>query len=571
MKKFEETFRLKSENKYPFVRFVRAEYSRSENKLLIYFLATAQAVDGGILSDAVKEDIVNTIVPLLPDEITFSVKYIKVHADEETVRVRLMQAITKYVGVAAQAIKPEDVLVRVDEYVIDVRIKAQKAYFSLLNAEDVRDNVVSYLNDNFVENVNYEIIEKYITEEEKRKISEKSLKTVENAGLNCNISVNDDGTVKEDGNHVFTDLIDPSQDTVVLYEQVRQIKATPVENLVGKAYMNVLPMYIGDIKDTLETATVCGKVAGLEKREYKNKNYGLNLPTGGRFKKNTTDEKLPMYSFFIDDTTGKLAVVYFAKDTNVNALDLSLREGADVVISGKLGERNGIRQILADKMWLADVDYSTIKTELPAKPVSKNYYLVHPEKYFEESQCGMDELMDGKKEVAPYLKGKTFVVFDLETTGLDIGRCKIVQIGSYKIVDGKIVETFSTLVNPGCHIPEDTSAIHGLYDKDVENAPDFKEIVADFYKFSRGATLVGHNAFGFDYPILVRLAKECGYNFDNPVLDTRVIAKNQYRLPSYNLQNLSKYFGIDLECAHNADFDAIATAKLFLILAEKLK
>ena len=107
MKKFEETFRLKSENKYPFVRFVRAEYSRSENKLLIYFLATAQAVDGGILSDAVKEDIVNTIVPLLPDEITFSVKYIKVHADEETVRVRLMQAITKYVGVAAQAIKPE--------------------------------------------------------------------------------------------------------------------------------------------------------------------------------------------------------------------------------------------------------------------------------------------------------------------------------------------------------------------------------------------------------------------------------------------------------------------------------
>lgn len=285
MKKFEETFRLKSENKYPFVRFVRAEYSRSENKLLIYFLATAQAVDGGILSDAVKEDIVNTIVPLLPDEITFSVKYIKVHADEETVRVRLMQAITKYVGVAAQAIKPEDVSVRVDEYVIDVRIKAQKAYFSLLNTEDLRDNVVSYLNDNFVENVNYEIIEKYITEEEKRKISEKSLKTVENAGLNCNISVNDDGTVKEDGNHVFTDLIDPSQDTVVLYEQVRQIKATPVENLVGKAYMNVLPMYIGDIKDTLETATVCGKVAGLEKREYKNKNFGLNLPTGGSHKR----------------------------------------------------------------------------------------------------------------------------------------------------------------------------------------------------------------------------------------------------------------------------------------------
>ena len=132
--------------------------------------------------------------------------------------------------------------------------------------------------------------------------------------------------MKEDGNDVFSDLIDPSDDTIVIYGDARQIKATALENLVGKAYMNVLPMYISDIKDTMEAATVCGRVVGLEKREYRNKNFGLNLPTGGRFKKNTTDEKLPMYTFTIDDTTGKLSVVYFARDTKVNALDLSLRD-----------------------------------------------------------------------------------------------------------------------------------------------------------------------------------------------------------------------------------------------------
>lgn len=91
--------------------------------------------------------------------------------------------------------------------------------------------------------------------------------------------------MKEDGNDVFSDLIDPSDDTIVFYGDARQIKATALENLVGKAYMNVLPMYISDIKDTMEAATVCGRVVGLEKREYRNKNFGLNLPTGGRFKR----------------------------------------------------------------------------------------------------------------------------------------------------------------------------------------------------------------------------------------------------------------------------------------------
>ena len=126
-----------------------------------------------------------------------------------------------------------------------------------------------------------------------------------------------------------------------------------------------------------------------------------------------------------------------------------MRDEKNVVISGKLSDRNGSKQIMVDKMWLADVDYSTIKTELPQKSANKNYYLVRPEKYFEESQSSMDDLLGGEKEVAPYLKGKTFVVFDLETTGLDVQHCMVVQLGSYKIVDGKIVETFNTLSYPG--------------------------------------------------------------------------------------------------------------------------
>ena len=571
MKKFDIEFKKLTNNKYPFLRFVRAEYSVGDNNLILHFLASAQAIDSGVLSDSVKDDIIIEVVNLVPDEITFAIKYTKVFADEETVRVILTQALKKYIGIAVSMIKPDDVSVVVNDYVIDIKIKAQKAYSSMIKTEDVKEKIVDYLNENFVENINFEVVDKYISDEEKKKIAEKSLKTVENAGFSCDIKVNEDGTIKEDENDVFSDLIDPFEDTIVIYGDARQIKATALENLVGKAYMNVLPMYISDIKDTMESATVCGRVIGLEKREYRNKNYGLDLPKGGRFKKNTTDEKLPMYTFTIDDTTDKLAVVYFAKDTTVNAIDLSLRDEKSVVVSGKLNERNGAKQIMVDKMWLADVDYSTIKTELPQKSASKNYYLVHPEKYYEESQGSISELLSGTKEVAPYLKGKSFVVFDFETTGLDVQHCMVVQLGSYKIVDGKIVETFNTLINPCCHIPEATSAIHGIYDNDVLTAPEFKDVLPDFFKFTRGATLVGHNACGYDLPILTRLSKESGYNFDNPVLDTLILAKQYYRLPSYKLENLAKHFNISLDNAHNADFDAIATAKLFIILAEKLK
>lgn len=571
MKKFDIEFKKLTNNKYPFLRFVRAEYSVGDNNLILHFLASAQAIDSGVLSASVKDDIVKEVVNLVPDEITFAIKYTKVFADEETVRVILTQALKKYIGIAVSMIKPDDVSVVVNDYVIDIKIKAQKAYSSMIKTEDVKEKIVDYLNENFVENINFEVVEKYISDEEKKKIAEKSLKTVENAGFSCDIKVNEDGTIKEDENDVFSDLIDSFEDTIVIYGEARQIKATALENLVGKAYMNVLPMYISDIKDTMESATVCGRVIGLEKREYRNKNYGLDLPKGGRYKKNTTDEKLPMYTFTIDDTTDKLAVVYFAKDTTVNAIDLSLRDEKSVVISGKLNERNGAKQIMVDKMWLADVDYSTIKTELPQKSASKNYYLVHPEKYYEESQGSISELLSGTKEVAPYLKGKTFVVFDFETTGLDVQHCMVVQLGSYKIVDGKIVETFNTLINPRCHIPEDSSKIHGIYDNDVLTAPEFKDVLPDFFKFTRGATLVGHNACGYDLPILTRLSKESGYNFDNPVLDTLILAKQYYRLPSYKLENLAKHFNISLDNAHNADFDAIATAKLFIILAEKLK
>jgi exonuclease, DNA polymerase III, epsilon subunit family len=224
----------------------------------------------------------------------------------------------------------------------------------------------------------------------------------------------------------------------------------------------------------------------------------------------------------------------------------------------------------ADKIWLAELDFSQINREKEKKTVSQKYQIVMPEKYIEVEQAAILDYLDKPKDVPELLKGKTYVAFDLETTGLDVNSVMIVQLGAAKISDGKVVETFQTLVNPVCHIPEDATAVHGITDDMVLSAPEFYEVLPDFYKFTRGATLVGQNIFGYDMPILNRFAKLYGYEFDNPIMDTLIMAKSKIRLPRYNLDMLCKHFDVSLSNAHKADCDALATAKCFIKLASIL-
>lgn len=572
MKKFDAAFRAATDNKYPYLRFVRAEFSASGNNLIVYFIASAEAIDGGVLNDGVKTEIVQALVPLIDErDITFSVKYVKVSADVETVKSKFLQAVVKYVPVTSDTFDEDSIAVSVNDYLINIVVTVPRAVFSLLSPDGVREKIVEDLYGNFVENISFEVVEKYISAEEKQKIIQNSIETINNSGVTSNIKVDVNGNVKDETKPLLADEFDNLNDAIVMYRQSRQIKAAPVTTVVGKAYMNVMPMYISDVCDTFESATLCGTVTGFQRKEYKNKNFGAEPDKpNARFKKNTEDETLPMYSFTLDDTTGKMAVVYFGRSMKNDVFGTMVDEGTSIVVSGKISARNGSRQIIVDKLWTADIDFDTVVTDMPSKKESKKYHTVIPEKFIEEKQYDVDDVLGQTKETPEFLRGKTFVVFDLETTGLDVTKCSIVQLGAYKIVDGKIVEYFGTLVNPDCHIPEGSTAIHGITDADVVSSPEIADVIPDFYKFTRGATLVGHNLFGYDLPILSRVAKDNGYVFDNSALDTYIIVKSQYSLPSYNLEKLAKHFDFNLTHAHNADFDAIATARLFIMLAERL-
>ena len=167
-----------------------------------------------------------------------------------------------------------------------------------------------------------------------------------------------------------------------------------------------------------------------------------------------------------------------------------------------------------------------------------------------------------------YVTGKTFVVFDFETTGLDTQNDTPIELGALKVVDGVFTEKFSTLINPQRSISKEITKLTHICDADVANAPKFNEIVGDFYKFTRGAILVGHNV-EFDLGFLKRLGQENSYNFyDNETLDTYALARKYIHSVNYKLETVAQYFNIKEIGYHRAFNDVFVTAKVLLKLAE---
>jgi DNA polymerase III subunit epsilon len=170
----------------------------------------------------------------------------------------------------------------------------------------------------------------------------------------------------------------------------------------------------------------------------------------------------------------------------------------------------------------------------------------------------------------------TCVVFDTETTGLDPdGGDEIVQLAAVRIVNGRRVagEVFDTLVNPGRPVPAVSTAVHGITDAMVADAPGVDEVVRRFHGFAVGAVLVAHNA-PFDMAFLQRAEGRTGLRFDMPVLDTVLLSAIVHgQHADHSLDALTHRLGVSLpeEARHTALGDATATAEAYLKLMRILQ
>ena len=166
------------------------------------------------------------------------------------------------------------------------------------------------------------------------------------------------------------------------------------------------------------------------------------------------------------------------------------------------------------------------------------------------------------------MKGlENFVCVDLETTGLNPKTDRIIEIGMVKVREGKIVDQFSSLINPRQQLEERIEQITGITQKELENQPLQKEILPQILEFLEEDVLLGHRVL-FDYSFLKRAFTNEKIPFERKGIDTLKIARKVVRdCESKSLPKLCSHYGIEYH-PHRALSDALATIELYRKLGE---
>ena len=162
-----------------------------------------------------------------------------------------------------------------------------------------------------------------------------------------------------------------------------------------------------------------------------------------------------------------------------------------------------------------------------------------------------------------------YVVVDIETTGGNNSYNRITEIGMVKLVGGKEVDRFQTLLNPQRRIPSSITRLTGISDDMVADAPLFAEVADHIASFTEDAVFVAHNV-NFDYGFIKQEFARLEQSFRRPKMCTvREMRRTHPGLSSYSLANLTKHFHIDMEQHHRALSDAKAAAELLKLAFEK--
>lgn len=170
----------------------------------------------------------------------------------------------------------------------------------------------------------------------------------------------------------------------------------------------------------------------------------------------------------------------------------------------------------------------------------------------------------------------TFIVCDVETTGLSSSQNRITEIALIKIENGEVTSRFSNLINPMQHIPYGITQLTGISNDDVFDKPTFEDLSDDIFNFIFGDAssepiFVGHNVM-FDYKFLESsFIRASGKTFKMRTLCTCKLARRLHRrLKSKSLSRLCEFYEIKRANSHRAYDDALATAKILLYMIDEI-
>ena len=306
-------------------------------------------------------------------------------------------------------------------------------------------------------------------------------------------------------------------------------------------------MYIADACDKTGELTIAGKVVGRREK----------LTKTGK----------PFFILDFNDGTGRMSGSLFTNNKDTLRKMEKVQEGSEVIVLGDAEiTDNGYHRFNIKSINFCCLPANFIYEERVSRRPPETYALCSPSPMEEIFQTNMFAV---ESKIPECLKGTSFVVVDLETTGTSPSDDRITEIGAVKMVDGKITEKFSTMVNPERKIPENVVELTGITDDMVKDAPNFEALAGDIYKFCYGSVIIAHN-IAFDYTFLKNQSKAVNYIYSNRGIDTLALSRTVLPdLSNHKLNTVCEKFGIEF-LHHRAYSDAFATAQMFIELI-KLK
>lgn len=509
----------KTDGKYYYLKLSEVFYDKIEKKCYVNIIYPQDVQD---LTNNDKETICKHISSFLGITSSLDIRIKKSYIDENLVFKSCIKFFLENAKSISQDINYKTLHISVNEKIANITIDANRHVSDYLVQKDIKLGLQSYLNTYYCGNFIIEI-NNCLPDEDSTEFLNERQKRIEEI----------------------------SYATAYTYNQTRRFEVYNIQSLFGEE-ITAMPEHIVD--GEADDRVFAGKIKFLTQRTFKK--VKKNKKTG-------EDEEVekPYFTFILQDGMKSMSASYFPTKANYHKMNL-LEDGMFVIVKGNV-------KIFREKFSLSVkaislCELGTGKKQAVYKKAVSGYNFVSPEPYVKASQDNIFE--EQKEELVPQETiGKTYVVFDLETTGLNPAVDEIIEIGAVKIVDGKLTETFSCFVKPSKPIPAEATAINNITNAMVASAYKINQVFPDFYKFCEGAILVGHNAIEFDCKFLDVIAKKMGYKLTDERLDTLMMSREKLsHLRFHNLKTICGYLGVELIGAHRAVNDTIATAQVFL-------
>lgn len=521
---FLEKLNEKTNNKYEFLRISNLNLDINSNSLSIVCLLP-ENIQEDKFTDEDKAFIENFCREQVPEQFSIKIAFIKNRLNKEVIAKQILNFMAnRHKALASQYDAGlTDIEIYGNEKIV-INIYVTSAVLDYCEKSGFKDNLAKFIyNQNCTDKV---VIQLKVS----KQVDSESLLEEQN-----NVHYVDMGEIDIIGNYHYC---------------------------VGKD-INRKPRYIDKYKKEMDGICVCGTVKDLKR---------FNI-----LDKTSPEQKIKkvLFKFTIDDTTGSMDCLYFARTRKTKlkkegydtCLD-TLQDGDDVVIYGnyRLSDYSGKNELLILKLAKCKINYDGLNER------RENLKKANKIKVFQKPRAYEEEIKDNLFEYighCDYIMNNKFFVFDLETTGTNVATDDIIEIGGVKLEKGRIVEYYNTLIDPDRHIPEGASDVNHIYDEDVKNAPYIEDIMPFFMEYCKGYILVAHNGAGFDFKFIERYCQKFNLPFENKLVDSlteaRKILKNQR---SHSLATLCKQFNIINKNAHRAYEDAEATAKVFTKLMD---